>query len=77
MPPYTKINMISLFRLTTSAKQDGLISKLDDKKSVLYSRLSDFYVGIRRFIFKFLVLYSRSSYNKGRLVFQRKLLELV
>ena len=54
-----------------SGKQDGLISKLERKKSVLYSRLSNFYVGIRRFIFKFLVLYLRPSYNKGRLVFQR------
>ena len=29
-----------------------------------------FYVGIRRFILKIFVLYSRSSYNKGRIVFQ-------
>ena len=53
----------------SSGKQDGLISKLDKQKSVLYSRLFNFHGGIRGFIFKFLVIYSRSSYNKGRLVF--------
>ena len=47
--------------------QDGLISKLEGKKSVLYSRLSNFYVGIRQFIFKFLVLYSRLSYTHWNL----------
>ena len=55
----------------SSGKQDVLKSKLEGKKSILYSRSSNFYVGIRQFIFKFLVLYSRSSYNKGRIVFLR------
>ena len=43
-----------------------LISKLEGKKSVLYS---DLYVGIRLFIFQFIVLYLRSSCFKGDMVF--------
>ena len=55
----------------SSGIQDGLILKLGGKKSVLYSRLSNFYVGIRRCIFKNLVLYSRSSFIPEDTVFQK------
>ena len=52
-------------------------------KTVLYQNLKErnqsynqgcqifMYLGIRRYIFKFLVLYSRSPYDKGRLLFPR------
>ena len=65
------IKIITISYTVCSGMQDALISKLEGKKSVLYSRLSNFYVDIRRYIFKFLVLYSRPSYNKGRLLFPR------
>ena len=43
----TVIIHIAYATTVSSGIQDGLISKLEGNKSVLYSRLSNFYVGIR------------------------------